>query len=375
MTSLVQRNSDIRLLMTTDAVGGVWTYGLDLARGLAPMGVRTSLVVLGPGPKPDQRLEAATVPGLDLIETGLPLDWTAAELADIREAGAVVRGLARGMSADLIHLNSPSLAYDGDFSAPVVGACHSCLATWWSEVRDGPMPGDFRWRSSALWQGLINCDVTVAPTAAFASATARTYDVPRPFVVHNGRAAPALGPARREPFVFTAGRLWDDGKNIALLDAAAARLQAPLFAAGPLESPTGERRELAHARPLGRLSAEEVGRWMGRAGVFASAALYEPFGLTVLEAAQAGCPLVLSDIPTFRELWDGAAEFVAPDDPEAMAATLQRLLDDRETAAALAAAARARAGRYSIEAMAQGVRDVYRLVAPQLFVARKEAAA
>ena len=40
-------------------------------------------------------------------------------------------------------------------------------------------------------------------------------------------------------------------------------------------------------------------------------ARYEPFGLAVLEAAQAGMRLVLSDIPSFRELWDGAATFVA----------------------------------------------------------------
>ena len=38
---------------------------------------------------------------------------------------------------------------------------------------------------------------------------------------------------------------------------------------------------------------------------------FEPFGLAVLEAARAGCALVLSDIATFRELWDGAALFVA----------------------------------------------------------------
>lgn len=375
MSVTVKRTPDIRLLMTTDAVGGVWTYALDLARGLAPMGVRTSLVVLGPEPKPDQRLEAEAVPGLELIETGLPLDWTAQELADVREAGAVVRGLARAASADLIHLNSPALAYDGGFSAPVIGACHSCLATWWSEVRDGPMPEDFRWRSAALWQGLINCDITVAPTRAFAQATAWAYEIPRPFVVHNGRLAPAFAPAPRERFVFTAGRFWDDGKNIGLVDAAAARIHAPVYAAGPLESPTGDRRGLDHARPLGRLSQEEVGRWMTRAGVFASGALYEPFGLTVLEAAQAGCPLVLSDIATFRELWDGAAIFVSPDDPGQMAAALQRLLDDRDEAARLAAAARARAARYSVQAMAEGVRDVYRMVAPQLFLKRREAAA
>jgi glycosyltransferase involved in cell wall biosynthesis len=364
----------MRLLMTTDAVGGVWTYSLDLARALAPS-ASTLLVVLGPAPSPDQRLEAEAIPGLELVETGLPLDWTAPELADIREAGAIVRGLARGSRADLVHLNSPALAYDGGFGIPVVGACHSCMATWWSEVRDGPMPEDFRWRSSALWQGLLNCDVTVAPTAAFAEATARTYEVPRPLVVHNGRTPAAPSPGPREPMVFTAGRLWDDGKNIGLLDAAAARITAPVLAAGPLESPTGEGRGLEHARPLGRLSAEEVRGWLTRTAVFASVPLYEPFGLTVLEAAQAGCPLVLSDIATLRELWDGAAVFVPPDDAAALAAALQRLLDDPDEALRLGAAARLRADRYTVAAMASGMSDIYRMVAPMLYAGRREVAA
>lgn len=368
------RVSSIRLLMTADAVGGVWTYALDLARALAPE-VRTMLVVLGPSPSPDQRLEAAAVAGLELVETGLPLDWTAPELADIREAGAIVRGLARGFRADLIHLNSPPLAYDGGFCAPVVGACHSCLATWWSEVREGPMPEDFRWRSAAVWQGLINCDVTVAPTAAFAAATARAYEVPRPFVVHNGRTPAPPAPRVRDGFVFTAGRLWDDGKNIGLLDAAAARLGETVFAAGPVEGPNGDRRTLAHARPLGRISADSVRRWLGRTGVFASVPRYEPFGLAVLEAAQAGCPLVLSDIATLRELWEGAAVFVDVDDAAGLAAALERLLADPQEAARLGAAARQRAARYSVEAMAAGLSDIYRMIAPQLYLARREAAA
>ncbi|HEX8375447.1 MAG TPA: hypothetical protein VF606_09745, partial [Geminicoccaceae bacterium] len=38
------------VLMTTDAVGGVWTYSLDLAAALATRGVRTTLAVLGPAP-------------------------------------------------------------------------------------------------------------------------------------------------------------------------------------------------------------------------------------------------------------------------------------------------------------------------------------
>src|SRR5919202_6048599 len=51
-----------RVLMTTDAVGGVWTYALDLAAGLAAEGIETRLVGLGPRPS-ERQLEAARAAG------------------------------------------------------------------------------------------------------------------------------------------------------------------------------------------------------------------------------------------------------------------------------------------------------------------------
>lgn len=366
----------MRVLMTADAVGGVWTYALDLAAGLAGAGVRTTLVNLGPPPRADQVRAAQQVAGLELVDTGLPLDWTATEPAEILEVGAAIRGLAHGVGASLIHLNSPALAAIGGFPAPVVGACHSCLATWWAAVKDGPMPDDFRWRTQALWQGLHACDVLVAPTRAFAEATALTYELPAPQVVWNGRTPADVTAAEREAMVFTSGRLWDEGKNLAVLDAAAARLPVPLYAAGPVEGPNGARTRLEHAEALGRLPAGRVAEWLGRAPIFASSALYEPFGLGVLEAAQAGCALVLSDIPTFRELWEGAAVFVDPYDPDAFVRAIEHLLADEPARAALAEQARVRAGTYSVQAMSAGMLDVYRRLRPQLFArAGQEAAA
>ncbi|RAK53019.1 glycosyltransferase family 1 protein [Phenylobacterium deserti] len=361
--------------MTADAVGGVWTYALDLARGLADTGVSTTLVVLGPSPSADQMAEAHRVPRLELVDTRLPLDWMASEPAEILEVGAAVRGLARGAKADLIHLNTPAIAAGGGFSAPVIGACHSCLATWWSEVKDGMMPADFRWRTQALWQGLIACDALIAPTHAFAQATALTYELPRPFAVHNGRKPPQVSTWAREKMVFTSGRLWDEGKNIQVLDEAAALIDAPLHAAGPLQGPTGGPVTLRHAQALGRLSSQGVESWLARAPVFASAALYEPFGLGVLEAAQAGCALVLSDIPTFRELWDGVAVFADPTDPQSFASAFEELLVDPLRAQQLGQQARQRAARYSVSAMTAGVLQVYRQYRPDLFQPPAEVAA
>jgi glycosyltransferase involved in cell wall biosynthesis len=141
-----------------------------------------------------------------------------------------------------------------------------------------------------------------------------------------------------------------------------------------LLGPQGDEVRLRHARALGRLPARSIGEWLANAPIFASAALYEPFGLGVLEAAHAGCALVLSDIPTFRELWGGAAVFVPARSPEAFAEAFHSLLADPKEAEWLGRLARARAGRYSVERMAAGMLDVYRRLRPDRFGAPERVA-
>jgi glycosyltransferase involved in cell wall biosynthesis len=99
---------------------------------------------------------------------------------------------------------------------------------------------------------------------------------------------------------------------------------------------------------------------MSRATVFASPARYEPFGLTILEAALSGCALVLADIPTLRELWDDVATFVESDDVQRWRAALSSLTGDPERAAQRGHKARVRALTYSSERMADAYCDAYR---------------
>jgi glycosyltransferase involved in cell wall biosynthesis len=352
-----------RVLMTADAVGGVWQYATDLARGLVDHDVKTTLAVVGPAPTVRALEQAVVIPGSRVVITGLPLDWTADSPAEVAKAGRAVADLARSERADLVHCNSPALAADARFSVPLLATCHSCVATWWHAVRGGPLPQDFAWRTRLVSRGYARADALTAPTAAFARMTASVYGIGEPEVVPNGRRARAL-PAVPEAakFVFTAGRLWDEGKNLSMLDRAAARLNLPVIAAGPLEGPNRTAMSLANLRTLGCLDDDEIGEWLARRPIFASVPRYEPFGLAVLEAAQAGCALVLSDIPTLRELWDGAALFVDPDDDAALADTLQALSDDRARRSALEAAAKERAHGYTVEAMAAGMHRIYEAV-------------
>ncbi len=356
----------LRVLMTADAVGGVWQYAVDLAEGLRPHGVETTLAVLGPTPAPDQ-VSNAEAAGIRLVLTDLPLDWTADDPTMVEEAGRSIARIASQLRPDIVHLNSPALAASASFEAPVVAVCHSCVATWWQAVRGGTLPEEFVWRTDLVRRGYAAASKLLAPTEAFARATAETYDLAEPpAVVRNGRrAAPNVECPSSEPFAFTAGRLWDEGKNLAAVDRAAARITIPVLAAGPLQGPNGARVEAHHVKSLGRLSDASVARYLGARPIFVSAARYEPFGLAVLEAAQTGCALVLADIPTLRELWGDAAIFVHPDDDVAIAQALGRLAHDPGLRSSLGAAARTMAEAYNPEAMSTGVLSVYRsLLAP-----------
>ena len=333
-----------RILVTTDAVGGVWRYSVELSAGLAERGVGIVLASLGPAASPAQRAEVEAIPGLTLIETRLPLDWTAPDQASLAASAVALHTLTARFGVRSVHLHAPALVGDAPWPVPVVAVAHSCVATWWHAVRGGELPPDLAWRAAATGDGLRRASVAVAPSRAFAEALRAEYGVERIRVIHNGRRpVPDAAPATRA--VLAAGRLWDEGKGMAALDHAAAVLDAPVRAAGPVQGPGGTA-GFATLELLGVLDEAGMARARSAATVFAAPARYEPFGLAVLEAAQAGQALVLSDISTFRELWDGAALFASDDN---LASALRRALDDP---APLAAAARERAGHYTAAAMA-----------------------
>jgi glycosyltransferase involved in cell wall biosynthesis len=356
--------SPLRALLLTDAVGGVWVYTLELARGLRTLGIESIIAVMGPSPREKQREESA---GLHLIDTGLPLEWLDTSPSEIRRAGETIAEIADREGADLVQTCSAALLADVRFRQPCVAVQHSCITSWWAAVKRAPMPFDFQWRRELVDAGLRRASAIVAPSIAFAAETARIYDAPVPVnAVHNGRRPTACGRVPQGEFVFTASRLWDEGKNVATLDAAAARLKVPFQAAGPTRGPNGASVTVEHLQTLGEIGAARMAGLFSARPIYASAALYEPFGLSVLEAAQAGCALVLSDIPTHREIWNGAAIFVPPYDAEAFADAIQDLLDDPDERQQLGQLAQNRARFYTPERMARGMAEIYaRVVEPQ----------
>jgi glycosyltransferase involved in cell wall biosynthesis len=372
----------LRVLVTADAVGGVWQYSTELAAALAPLGVEAVIALMGPSPSPFAGCAGSSLSSLSLgereggakrrtgegdahelvhvIPTNLPLDWLAPDAAAVHAAGDAIAALARDVGADVIHLNSPALAAKTRFSVPVVAVGHGCVGTWWRAANGSAPDPDHAWHTDLMARGLRAADAIVAPSAAFAAALQQVYALPdTPTVVHNGRTPLPMIEAEAADHVFTAGRLWDAVKNTPLLDRIAARLPVPLRAAGSTQGPHGERVDTAHLHLLGSLNIQGMARELAGRPVFVSAAGFEPFGLAVLEAAAAGCPLVLSGIDTFRELWTGAALFVESEDEDGYLSAIARVRSDAALRAHLGEAARLRSARYTPQAMAGQMAAIY----------------
>ncbi|HVG07627.1 MAG TPA: glycosyltransferase family 4 protein [Thermoanaerobaculia bacterium] len=345
--------------MTADTVGGVWTYALELARGLADQGIEVAIATMGAPADGLQREMAGRIPRLKVFESSFKLEWMDDPWRDVERAGDWLLGLEQRFAPDLIHLNGYAHAAL-PWQAPKIVVGHSCVLSWWEAVKKEPAPEDWHRYRQEVAAGLAAADLVVAPSSAMMAALCRHYGpLPRATVVYNGRDVRQFRATAKEPMLFSAGRLWDEAKNLEALESVAPRLPWPVFVAGENHHPDGGEARPHHTRLLGRLSQRALAAWLGRASIYVLPARYEPFGLSVLEAALSGCALVLGDIPSLRELWRNRAVFVPPDDPEALEDALVRLIEDPDRRNALAAGARSRAIERTTERMVEGYLAAY----------------
>ncbi len=112
----------------------------------------------------------------------------------------------------------------------------------------------------------------------------------------------------------------------------------------------------------GGLSSNTLATAYADADVVAYVSLYEGFGLPVLEAMSAGAPVVTSNTSSLPEVAGGAALLVDPQDVEAIAAALERVLTDAALADDLRRRGRAHAATFTWGATARATLDVYRKV-------------
>lgn len=345
------------VLMTADTAGGIWPYALTLAGALARRGVRTSLAVFSRGLAPSMRGEAWTVPGLQIFEGAFRLEWMEDPWEDVRRAGEWLLSLARVLRPDVVHLNGHALGALG-WPAPAVVVTHGCVCSWWEAVRGAAAPPEWNRYRAEVRRGLLGAARVVAPSKALLAAVERQHGpLPGARVVHHARTLTPVRGLEKEPWVLTAGRVLDEARNVQVLETAARSV--PVRVAGSVGRASGIDRRRSGLELVGPLGPEATRVAMARAAIYAHPALYEPFALGPLDAALQGCALVLSDIPTHREVWDGAAVFVPPRDGEAWASALRGLLADVSRRRRLAETARARAGTFRPERQAEEMLRVY----------------
>ena len=339
----------MNVLMTADAVGGVFTYVLELAAGLADHDVEVTLALAGPPADAAQRQSLAAAAFAAVEERPFALEWMDDPWDDVDRTGHWLLDLVVEHDADLVHLNGLALGAF-EFGVPTLVAAHSCVLSWHEAVRRRPAGPEWARYRDAVTAGIAGADVLVAPTRALLAELRRLYGPAcRSEAIANGMSADGFSPLPKKRYVLGVGRAWDEAKNLAALERAGDRLPAPVVVAGD-----GSR--------TGRLERERLRELYGEAMIFAEPARYEPFGLAALEAGLSGCALVLGDIPTLREVWDDAAVYVDPFEDAALAAVLERLLADELECERLGRAARRRALSYTREGMAKRYVDVYRTV-------------
>jgi len=354
------------ILITTDTVGGVWTYTAELARGLAERGVDVHLASMGGPVRDAQREHIDSIAGVTLHESDWRLEWMANPWDDVDRAGQWLLELEAGLRPSLVHLNQFAFGALG-FESPTLVVAHSCVLSWWQAVRGVPAPAEWDAYHVRVSRGLAGADLVAAPTHAMLKTLADNYGYTRHGrVLPNGRDAAEFQPAAKRPYILCAGRMWDDAKNLAALEAVAPQLDWPVRVAGSCIAPHGGELKPRGIEVLGELSNAALSAQMSNAAIYALPARYEPFGLSVLEAALCGCALVLGDIPSLREVWADAAVYVPPDDSAALRFALRALIADDAARARLAVAARTRAFNFDRERMLAAYAHTYTELQPAL---------
>jgi glycosyltransferase involved in cell wall biosynthesis len=337
----------MKILMTTDNIGGVWRYALSLARGLKKLNIDVVLVITGFPLKETQLKELKGIPYY-FIEC--KQEWMEDPWQDQEEAGEWLLKIAKKENPDFVHLNSLSFGAL-PWEIPVITTVHSCVTSWWAEVKKERLPKDWQTYKAKVGAGLRASDVVVAPSKWMMNSAIANYGIKgKTKVIYNG-----LNPAdyfvdTKEDYVFSMGRLWDEGKNIQKVLKAATFIDNSIYIAGE-NSHYNKVQVPENVYFTGFLSSSEVSGWLSNASVYLLPVKYEPFGYTFLEAALSGCVLITGDIPTMHEIWDDAAVYVDPDNDIQIAFEINRIMEDQEFRQYMGAKAQARAARYTLENM------------------------
>ena len=352
----------MRLLITTDTVGGVWRFALELTQGLLAEGDAVALASFGRRALASQREECTQLRAewgdlFEYSEHDIPLEWMQKNERCLIEGAPVLLQVARTFGAELLHSNQ--FCYGAvEIGIPKVVSAHSDVLSWARACR-GSLPEPSAWLErycDLVAKGLRSADAVTAPTAWMLDELDKSFPVrPEGTVVPNGRTIVAPPARERRLQAATVGRLWDEAKDVALLTNIKSPI--PIVVAGDTECDGRQLIPALRISFLGVLSEREVLRLFAKSAVYVCTSKYEPFGLAPLEAALCGCAIVARDILSLREVWGDAALWF--NTAEELSALLKWLSEDRDSLCKAQQRASQQARQFSRERMVESYRAIY----------------
>jgi glycogen(starch) synthase len=323
----------MRVLMTADTVGGVWRFAQELTSGLLEAGDAVALVSFGREPSMAQQAECQRLHALwgesfFYVSCDTPLEWMRENKRAFGQAAAGLARVSREFEAELLHANQFCFGA-AQLGIPTVVTAHSDVLSWARCCRGAEL-GDSEWlaRYCALVQhGLDAADLVTAPTTWMMRALGEGFRLrSEQLVIPNGRSIAAQAPGERRLRAVTAGRVWDEAKDVALLGMVQSPM--PLVVAGEEECDGLRAGVLKGVELRGALSEQATLQLFANSAVYVCPSRYEPFGLAPLEAALCGCAIVAREIESLREVWGNAALYFR--DAGELSAMLKRLYEDPE---------------------------------------------
>jgi glycogen(starch) synthase len=362
----------MRVVLTTDTLGGVWTYTRELVTELVRRGVHVTLVSFGNIPDAIQCSWMDGLKGLDFRPTAFKLEWMRDSEEDLIASADYLLRIVHEVEPDLIHLNQ---FYYGALNCdvPKLVVAHSDVVSWWVAVHGHePRPDDWtNWYREVVSRGLSGATMVSAPSRWMLDQIILHYGRPASTaVVYNGRNPKLLNPhLTKELAVLSVGRLWDAGKNVALLTKFEPPI--PICIVGSEHHPDRGRDTGISAagwnriRMKGPQSEHQLRELFAQTAIYAATSRYEPFGLAPLEAALSRCAIIANDIPTFHEIWGDSALYFRWNDAESLHEHMVSLSADSELRTSYANKAYARAcQRFISERIVEDYLNLYEILTP-----------
>lgn len=355
-----------------DTVGGIEQVIAQLSRALIPLGVTSRVFTLSPDAQPP----VITYPECEVHRCRANLDIASSPFS----FGALAAFRDQVAWADVIHYQFPWPFADllhlmwGHARPSIVSYQSDVVRQNWLRLAYAPLMQHF----------LRRVDRVVASSPAYAQSSPVLSGLRHPpVVIPNGideATCPAPSPQALarwrerlgEGFMLFTGVLRYYKGLDALVDAAQGFPgRIVIVGDGPLADPLRQqiqRRGLSNVECVGYVSDEDklALLQLARAFVFPSNVRSEAYGMSLVEAAMAGKPMVSCEIGTGTSYINqhGVTGWVVPpDDPQALREVMQRLLDHPQEAAALGAQARHRfETHFTAKRMAEAYSSLYREV-------------